>query len=136
MVTHPFSISGSTYSSNTSQMRSSQSPSNTQYSQSEHDQTQETIEEKKERLFKWNYYQRIKIPNEYIKKVLIQDVQVLRFIGMFESINQIVMGWGSNKNYQLGINIVSNWRNFYQNKRQSKNQKLEEIFKNKGVSDR
>jgi hypothetical protein len=56
----------------------------------------ESIEEKKERLFKWNAFQTVKFTQEAIKETLIQNINVLRFLNLLESFDNTVLAWGSN----------------------------------------
>ena len=60
---------------------------------------QESVEEIKERLFKWNNYQRVKLSNEYVKKTLLSKMDTLRFLTLFEAFNKPLKAWGSNENY-------------------------------------
>jgi len=63
---------------------------------SDNDLEHESIEEKKERLFKWNAFQTVKFTQEAIKETLIQNINVLRFLNLLESFDNTLLAWGSN----------------------------------------
>jgi hypothetical protein len=56
----------------------------------------ETLVQKKKRLFKWNNFQNIKIPLDDVKKQLLKNTNFIRFISLFENFDQVTMGWGCN----------------------------------------
>lgn len=66
---------------------------------SDHDHQQETLEDKKDRLFKWNNYQNVKLTQEYVKETLIESMNFLRFINLFETFNKTILTWGSNEHF-------------------------------------
>ncbi|CDW72382.1 UNKNOWN [Stylonychia lemnae] len=86
----------------------------------------ETLEEKKDRLFKWNQYQNVKLTQEFIKEQLVENLNILRFVNLFETFNQTIMIWGSNESYQLGLLIKKDFAKFY-----SKDQDTQESLKKK-----
>lgn len=98
-------------SPNSSGFSSPFSKSNTQSRR--YDGELETIEEKKERLFKWNSYQSVKLSQEHVKDTLIENLNILRFINLFESFDQAVLVWGSNEQFQLGLILKKELEKFY-----------------------
>ena len=74
----------------------------------------ESIEDKKERLFKWNAYQTVKFTQDLVKDILTQNFNVLRFLNLFESFDTTIMGWGSNEAYHFGLYLRRNIQTFYQ----------------------
>ena len=70
---------------------------------SDNDLYHESLEEKKERLFKWNAFQTIKFPQDMIKDTLIQNINILRFLNLFESFDTTLFAWGSNDSLLLGL---------------------------------
>eukprot|EP00347_Sterkiella_histriomuscorum_P005355 403356926 len=73
----------------------------------------ETLEEKKDRLFKWNNYQNIKLSQELIKETLIENLNILRFINLFEAFDRAVLSWGSNEQFQIGLILKKDLEKFY-----------------------
>ena len=73
----------------------------------------ESLEDKKDRLFKWNLYQNVKLTQDLIKDSLIENLNVLRFLNMFETFNKVLIGWGSNQSLQLGLYLKKELSKFY-----------------------
>lgn len=74
----------------------------------------ESMEEKKERVFKWTYYQTVKFTQEAIKETLLQNINVLRFLNLLESFDNSLMVWGSNESLQFGLNLKKDLSKYYQ----------------------
>lgn len=88
------------------------------------------MDEKKERLFKWNNYQRIKLSNAYVKSQLLSIINTLRLISLFETFTKAIYIWGSNEAYQLGLQVRKDFVHFYNhqiNDPTAKEQYLQEI---------
>ena len=43
----------------------------------------ESLEEKKRRLFKWSYYEKVMLPLTFIKEKLLQNTNIIRFFSLF-----------------------------------------------------
>lgn len=56
----------------------------------------ETVDEKKFRLFKWAYYERVALPLEQIKEKLLQNTNTIRFLSLFCNFTTIMLAWGDN----------------------------------------
>lgn len=73
----------------------------------------ESIEEKKERLFKWQSYQSVRFSQDLIKDTLLQNVNVLRFLNLLETFESTLLVWGSNESLQFGLSLRRNLQRFY-----------------------
>lgn len=74
---------------------------------------EETLAQKKARLFKWNNFQNVKISLDIVKQQLMKNTNFIRFVSLFENFDQVTMAWGSNQWYQLGIYIQRDFREYY-----------------------
>lgn len=76
---------------------------------------EETLAQKKQRLFKWNHFQNVKISLDVVKQQLLKNTNFIRFVSLFENFDQVAMSWGSNKWYQQGIYIQKDFKSYYKN---------------------
>jgi hypothetical protein len=73
----------------------------------------ESLEQKKRRLFKWSYYEKVMLPLGLIKEKLLQNTNVIRFLSLFCDFTQVTLVWGDNQNLNQGLHIQSNFTDFY-----------------------
>ena len=74
---------------------------------------QENVEEKKDRLFKWNNYQKVKFSLEFVKEKLLKNLNFIRFLSLFENFNKVLFVWGSNRTCNLGLYLQENFHQYY-----------------------
>jgi len=65
----------------------------------------ETVEEKRFRLFKWSYYEKVMLPLEYIKEKLLQNTNTIRFLSLFSHFTKVMLVWGDNSSLNQGLHI-------------------------------
>jgi hypothetical protein len=65
------------------------------------------------RLFKWNSFQNVKIPINYIKQQLLKNTNFIRFVSFFENFDQVTMAWGCNYWFQQGVYLSKDFSNYY-----------------------
>lgn len=46
---------------------------------------EETLAQKKQRLFKWNHFQNVKISLDVVKQQLLKNTNFIRFVSLFEN---------------------------------------------------
>ena len=73
----------------------------------------ESVEEKKRRLFRWNGYEKIMMPLNFVKDKLLECNNVIKFLSLFNEFNRVTLVWGSNKNLNQGLHIQNNFESFY-----------------------
>jgi hypothetical protein len=69
----------------------------------------ESVEEKKFRLFKWSYYEKVLLPLELIKEKLLQNTNTIRFLGLFSDFTKVTLVWGDNNSLNQGLHIQDNF---------------------------
>lgn len=65
----------------------------------------ETLDEKKRRLFKWSFYEKVMLPVTFIKEKLLQNTNIIRFLSLFCDFTQVTLVWGDNSNLNQGLHI-------------------------------
>lgn len=74
---------------------------------------QETLVQKKNRLFKWNQFQNVKLDIDFVKQQLLKNPNFIRFISLFENFDQVTMAWGCNYWFQQGVYLSKNFNEYY-----------------------
>ena len=72
------------------------------------------MEDKKDRLFRWNNYQTVKFSQDDIKETLLQNINVLRFLNVMETLDNTLLVWGSNESMQFGLHLKRDLSKYYQ----------------------
>jgi hypothetical protein len=60
----------------------------------------ETLAQKKQRLFKWNHFQNIKLDIDFVKQQLLKNANFVRFVSFFSNFDSVTMAWGCNHWFQ------------------------------------
>lgn len=74
----------------------------------------ESMEDKKDRLFRWNHYQTVKFTQDDIKETLMQNINILRFLNLMETFDNTLLVWGSNEAMQFGLQLKRDLSKYYQ----------------------
>ena len=74
----------------------------------------ESMEDKKDRLFRWNHYQTVKFSQDDIKETLLQNINILRFLNLMETLDNTILVWGSNESMQFGLHLKRDLQKYYQ----------------------
>ena len=74
----------------------------------------ESMEDKKDRLFRWNQFQTVKFTQDDIKETLLQNINILRFLNMMETFDNTLLVWGSNEAMQFGLHLKRDLSKYYQ----------------------
>ena len=64
-------------------------------------------------MFRWNDYEKIMMPLNFVKDKLLECNNVIKFLSLFNEFNRVTLVWGSNKNLNQGLHIQNNFESFY-----------------------
>lgn len=73
----------------------------------------ETLAQKKQRLFKWNHFQNVKLDIDFVKQQLLKNANFVRFISFFSNFDSVTMAWGCNHWFQQGIYLAKDFSDYY-----------------------
>ena len=54
------------------------------------------------------------LPLEYIKVKLLENVDTIRVLSLFNNFDKILVVWGDNNSFNQGLHVQSNFHNFYE----------------------